>query len=412
VRPLKSRKSFVLYKKSTKSGLIWYAKFWNEEANKFVLTRSTGILAEGKKQRRYEAEQEARAMLPSITLEQKDSERTFIEYILDFWTPDSRYAKECAAARGKPLSNGYINHHYDDIRLHVETFEGFKGLVLRDLTPALIRDWRTWAVEKGLKSGRINKVMQAMTVPVHYAKSRGEIEKDPFEGIKSAPEAVKEKGILTSEEVIAVINLPAFYPQGRLGVLLGAMCGLRLGEVRGIKWGDIGNGVIKIQNNFIDTDGLKEPKSESQGTVPIPSAVQRMIDEVRKTAIKTGPDDYVMESAQCPGKPLGKTYFETSFARDLEAIGIPGRWRSRKAKPEGYINEQAKRNLTFHGLRHTFVTLGRLAGISDLEIQALARHKSRRMMERYSHANQVLDFTDARNKLEKITNKENKKTKH
>jgi hypothetical protein len=115
------------------------------------------------------------------------------------------------------LSNGYINHHYDDIRLHVETFEGFKGLILRELTPALMRDWRTWAAEKGLKGGRINKVMQAMTIPVHYAKSRGEIEKDPFEGIKSAPEAVKEKGILTGEEVIAVINFPAFYPQGRRG---------------------------------------------------------------------------------------------------------------------------------------------------------------------------------------------------
>jgi integrase len=106
---------------------------------------------------------------------------------------------------------------------------------------------------------------------------------------------------------------------------------------------------------------------------------------------------------------LGKTYFETSFARDLEAIGIPGRWRSRNEKPEGYVNEQAKRNLTFHGLRHTFVTLGRLAGISDLEIQALARHKSRRMMERYSHANQVLDFKNAKKKLEKVTNKENKR---
>jgi integrase len=136
-----------------------------------------------------------------------------------------------------------------------------------------------------------------------------------------------------------------------------------------------------------------------------------MIDEVRKTAVKTGPDDYVMESARCPGKPRGKTYFETSFARDLKAIGIPGRWRSRKAKPEGYINEQAKRNLTFHGLRHTFVTLGRLAGILDLEIQTLARHKSRRMMERYSHVNQVLNFKSVKKKLEKITNKENQKTK-
>jgi integrase len=399
---LKSRKSFVLYKKSTKSGLIWYAKFWNEEAYKFVLTRSTGVIAEGKKQRRFEAEQEARAMLPSLTLEPKGSGGTFLEYILAFWKSDSPYAKECVATRGKPLSNGYIKHHYDDIRLHVENFEGFKDITLRELTPILIRDWRTWLAGKGFKGGRINKVMQAMTVPVHYAKSRGEIEKDPFEGIKAVPEVVKEKGVLTNEEVIAIINLPSFYPQGRLGVLLGALCGLRLGEVRGIKWGDIGDGVIKIQNNFIDEDGLKKPKCESLGTVPIPSMVQAMIDEVRKTAVKTGPDDYVMESIRCPGKPLGKTYFETSFARDLEAIGIPGRWRSRNEKPEGYVNEQAKRNLTFHGLRHTFVTLGRLAGISDLEIQALARHKSRRMMERYSHANQVLNFKKVKGKLEKI----------
>jgi integrase len=65
------------------------------------------------------------------------------------------------------------------------------------------------------------------------------------------------------------------------------------------------------------------------------------------------------------------------------------------------VNEQKRRNLTFHGLRHTFITLGRLAGITDLEIQALAGHRSGAMMENYSHAAQVLDFAAAREKLEK-----------
>jgi hypothetical protein len=37
-----------------------------------------------------------------------------------------------------------------------------------------------------------------------------------------------------------------------------------------------------------------------------------------------------------------------------------------------------------------------MAGISDLEIQALAGHKSGRMMERYSHVPQVLDYAAAR----------------
>jgi len=60
-----------------------------------------------------------------------------------------------------------------------------------------------------------------------------------------------------------------------------------------------------------------------------------------------------------------------------------------------------KRNLTFHSLRHTYITLGRIAGITDIEIQILAGHKDARMMDNYTHSGQVLDFTAAREKLEK-----------
>jgi hypothetical protein len=96
--------------------------------------------------------------------------------------------------KGKSLSAGYIDHHRGDIRLHVETFEGFQGITLRHFTPALTRDWRTWAAGKGLKGGRINKIMQAMTVPVRYAKSRGEIEKIPLSisRVPRIPEKKKE----------------------------------------------------------------------------------------------------------------------------------------------------------------------------------------------------------------------------
>jgi hypothetical protein len=41
-------------------------------------------------------------------------------------------------------------------------------------------------------------------------------------------------------------------------------------------------------------------------------------------------------------------------------------------------------------------------GITDIEIQALAGHKSGAMMEHYSHPAQVLDSAAAREKLEKV----------
>ena len=69
----------------------------------------------------------------------------------------------------------------------------------------------------------------------------------------------------------------------------------------------------------------------------------------------------------------------------LTAIGI-----DKKAR--------AERNLSFHSLRHTFVSLSRLAGIPDFLVQRYARHKSPTMMEHYTHA-QIVDFEDARKKL-------------
>jgi integrase len=252
-----------------------------------------------------------------------------------------------------------------------------------------------------------------MSVAVRHAVSRGEIEKDPFRNIREAPDMRKEKGVLNPAELARLINTPASDPWGRLAVLLGALCGLRLGEVRGLLWGDIGNGIISIRHNFIDEDGLKVPKCGSTGTVPFTESVRAAIEDVRRISLAPGPERYIMESPECPGKPFSKTHLEKALAKELEAIGIPGKWRpaphpgkkltaEETKPPEGYVNEQRRRNLTFHGLRHTFVTLGRLAGISDLEIQALARHKSGAMMERYSHASQVLDFTAAREKLEKV----------
>jgi integrase len=253
--------------------------------------------------------------------------------------------------------------------------------------------------------------MQAMSVAVHYSVAREDMDRDPFKNIHEAPDTRKEKGILSPAEVARLISTPAADPCIRLAVLLGALCGLRLGEVRGLLWGDIGDGIITVCHNYVDDERLKAPKSGSAGTVPFTKAARAAIEEVRHISLNPEPERFVMESLKCPGKPYAKSYFEGALKKELAAIGILGEWKpdpqkdgkklaSVQKEPSGYVNEQCRRNLTFHSLRHTFITLGRLAGISDLEIQALARHKSGGMMERYSHASQVIDFDTARKKIE------------
>jgi len=405
---------FTLFKKQTKKGAVWYARFWDEKTGRYAVKRSTGIRAEGKKERRREAERKALEMLAEIRFEQKTSDRTLAEYLADFWRPDSPYARECALVGKRPLSAYYVRQNAVNVLRYVRPFPGFGGLRLRDLTSGLIRDWMAWmawmaegkgAAGRTLSGRRINAVVQTARVAVRYAVGREELGRDPFRSVKQAAESPREKGVLAPGEVAGLIAAPMADPRRRLAVLLGALCGMRMGEVRGLRWVDIGDGLIRIRNNWVDGEGPKAPKCRggtvrrNSRTVPLPASVAGILGGLPRP--NPAPDSLVFGAFQKPGEPVGKSYFRRAMDMELAAIGIPGEWKGKGAPPADYVNEQKRRNLSFHCTRHTFITLGRLAGISDLEIRALAGHKSASMMENYSHAAQVLDFATAREKLEK-----------
>jgi integrase len=296
-----------------------------------------------------------------------------------------------------------MNH--EGVKKHIASFPLFQGITLQRLTPALIRDWLTWMAGKGLSGRRINNILLSMRVAVRYAVAREELDRDPFRNIGEAAETPREKGILAPGEVARLIAAPVADPRHRLAVLLGTLCGMRMGEVRGLQWGDIKDGLICIRHNWQNLEGIKAPKCkggavrENPRTVPLPSSVEAILQTLR--GLNPAPDSFVLESFRKDGEPVSREFFRYVMDKELTAIGITGIWKGEDAAPAGYVNEQKRRNLTFHGLRHTFVTISRLAGITDLEIQALAGHKSGAMMENYSHAGQVLDFTAAREKLEK-----------
>jgi integrase len=239
-----------------------------------------------------------------------------------------------------------------------------------------------------------------MRAAVHYAVDREELDRDPFRTVKEAADSPKEKGVLTFDERKRLLHTVSADPRSRLAVLLGLLCGMRRGEVRGLKWGDVDNGLIHLTHNFVNMDGLKKPKRGKERTVPYPDIVEKALEEVRKTAVRPAPDNYVFENIERPEKPMGETFFRNALRRELAEIGISDGKKAAKNTP-AVPGEQKKRNLTFHSLRHSFITLGRMGGISDLEIQAIAGHSTRRMMEHYSHAEKVIDFNAMREKLNK-----------
>ena len=105
-----------------------------------------------------------------------------------------------------------------------------------------------------------------MRIAIRFAVAREELTRDPFRDIGKAAESPREKGVLAPSEVAGLIAAPITDPRHRLAVLLGALCGMRMGEVRGLRWGDIEDGLIRIRRNWINGEGLKAPKCKG-GTV-------------------------------------------------------------------------------------------------------------------------------------------------
>jgi integrase len=224
-------------------------------------------------------------------------------------------------------------------------------------------------------------------VAIRWAVDNEEIDTDQFRKLGEVSESIKEKGVLTFEERNKLTTLPIGDYRTRLVMLLGSYCGLRRGEMRGLQWGDIADGIITVQHNYIDEEGVKQPKYNSTRKVPITADIQKMLDTAREKAFNVSPESYVLESPLRPGKPLNNNFFREGVTKELESIGI-------------MAAQQKERVLTCHSLRHTFITLAELSGVPDVVIRALAGHKSEQVQRKYSHVPQVIDFNDARKKLE------------
>ncbi|MDR3336321.1 MAG: hypothetical protein LBT16_03860 [Treponema sp.] len=178
------------------------------------MSRDLDVPIEGKKERRKEAGKKARALLEELRRFAPLPEPSgpagvsLTPYLLDFWSPGSRYIREKAAVERKPLSAAYIAMSRENIIHHVQTWPGFAGITLGALAHAMIRDWKLWAAERGLSGRKINMVLQSMRVPVRDAYRDEVIGIDPFHNIREAAHTEKVKGILSPAEVQRSLPAP------------------------------------------------------------------------------------------------------------------------------------------------------------------------------------------------------------
>jgi len=374
-----------------KNGPVWYARFYNPETEKYDIYRSTGIPNTGRKGKRDEAYKIATGLLETVRPNRADP--LFLEYILAFWTIGSPYLKTKELSDQQPLSKDYIEQNFQGIKLHVATYKRFETLHLSQLKISILEDWKLHVLENGIGQRRFNAVLQSIRVPIRYALQREEIASDPFLHVKSVKYVSREKGIISKQELVNLLAVKDHDPRVTLATFLGVLCGLRRGEARGLLWGDIDltKMLIQVQNNYVDKDGKKPCKCGSNRIVVLPKQLISILNIVKTNSPYTEKNDYVLFGEKTRDKPVTNATLRGGFSRMLITSGLNEK-------------EYKKRNLTYHGYRHTFVTFARLSGLPDIIVQALAGHKSSEMMDHYSHGAQAMDFDQARKIFEGMEN--------
>jgi hypothetical protein len=221
---------------------FWQANFWDFEKRAWACRRSTGVLLEKPK---AQAEKIARQLLTAGVLTSADGPDVgFIDYLNGFWQDDGEYVRRAKEVKEKPISARYVKNCQGDIRLHLSPYTPFKKIRISEITTGHIERWELWAKEThGISGSRVNACLKLIKVALGQAAKLGYISKNPALGVDKAAYAQKVKGILSQAEAAAVCALPLDNPRRQLAVLMGLCCGMRRGEIRGLQWGDIQDGL-------------------------------------------------------------------------------------------------------------------------------------------------------------------------
>jgi integrase len=413
------RFTFKVYLRTLPKGDIYYARFYEKGKTTLLADRSTG---ERDESRAKIAAGKLLAQLPLDTLARSKNQQFFdkqkkaeglknmslANFLVWFWDVNvSDYIKDRNDAE-KSLAGMYVKNQYRYVTKHAATYSPFKKTALRDTTLYLIEQWMHH-LKRNVSNNVVVDVMSAARTPLSWAKKRNLMDDPPdWAALVKPKEHHKKRGILTRTEVAKIIALPTLdmiKPRPRLKngkknegpapidirmkaiVLLSELAALRRGEIRALRWQSVhfNTKLIDIMENYTDMDGIKGPKLESIGVVPMADELGTILTELKQIALKLTfdkDDDFVIFNTS-RGKPVAESTIKRGFHRALALIGIEDDSTASKEKRLPCPGSQQARRLVLHSGRHGAAT--RLAeAIGPRAAAKVTRHRSAKVFKDYT----------------------------
>ena len=277
-----------------------------------------------------------------------------------------------------PASRAAITVERYQTLLRAHIIPGLGSIELQKLDGSAIDRFYATRREKGLAPLTLHHIHSLLRQVLASAVKAKKLARSPIADIETAPKAKRRDKIevLDEAELASLLD----HLKGHwlyMPTLIAACTGLRRGEVLGLRWRDIDFVTRTLQVTqaveFVGGKlGTKPPKTErSARTIKLPSSLAPELEQHRKEQLEHrlkiglgGRPDLVFTT------PLGKMVHPDSFS-------------------EAFVNKIAEieiKPITFHGLRHTHITLLLRSGVPVHVVSARAGHaKASLTLDTYSH---------------------------
>jgi integrase len=260
---------------------------------------------------------------------------------------------------------------YDQIVTDFLAHIGVKAdRLLREITPADIRSYRDALKRKGLAAPTVNHAVKILRMPFKAAHDAGYIDINP--NTKNTVRPVKdearniEKDVFTREQLSELVKAaPSEDWTG--SILCGYYTGLRLRDIADLQWS-----AVDLERRIIKVTTRKTGKTV---TVPIHPQFAAWLDKQTRGIGKA--PVFPTLAGKAGG---GKSGLSMAFRRIMERAKIKGRLL-REANGVG----RSQSSLSFHSLRHGFVSAMANAGVAQELRQKLTGHASAEMNAQYTH---------------------------
>jgi len=369
---------------------FWYCAFCNSDGRRSFKSTKRPVKGKDSKETakfRAEAEEICRGWERAANLGQQGSlvevqARKVLSEILERATGEplnfvttKSYLETWVASKKVSRAGGTAARYEHTVEKFIEQLGGKAQQGLAALTPRDLEAFRDSQLADGKSATTANMALKTLRIPLNLARRQGIILTNPAEAVELLPAQGESRDVFTPEQIRNILNHCDDEWAGL--VLIARYCGLRLGDAVGLKWENFQPDGEHFILRFQPQKAIRGGKRR-QHEMPVHPKIEAYFVRREKAGTRLVKGQLFLNlSKQRLG---GCNGLSSQFQKIMHQAGVKSREDTRKLTGVG----RSFNNLTFHSLRHTFISRLANAGVAKEVRMKLSGHTSE-VHQRYTH---------------------------